>query len=105
MSIGTEPTLRLVDALQKAHKDFDMLCLPNLAVQVTGYTRRRAWDYLVTHLMGIQPPPAFRLIAGDDLLCESAGIMHGATDHSLSLLEKNSIESETQNIECASKTV
>ena len=39
-----EGTLRIVDALQTANKDFDLLLLPNPAY---GYTVKRAWDYLV----------------------------------------------------------
>ena len=56
-----DSTFRLVEALQKANKDFDMLCLPNLMGQVTAYTRRRGWDYLVKHLQGIDPPHQFQL--------------------------------------------
>lgn len=57
-------TFRLVEALQKANKNFDMLCLPNLVNFVTGYTYRREWDYLVTHLQGIEPPKDFHLTTG-----------------------------------------
>ena len=55
------PTFRLVDALNKANKDFDMLCLPSVNQQITGYTVRRDWDYLVRHLMGEKPPKQFKL--------------------------------------------
>lgn len=70
LTIGSEPFFRLVEALQKSNKDFDMLCLPNLAVQVSSYTRRRGWDYLVTHLQCIQPPHEFKLVTSEDMLTE-----------------------------------
>ena len=57
------PTYRLVDALIKANKDVDMLCVPNMMNMVTPYTLRREWDYFVTHLMGEEPPEQFLLTA------------------------------------------
>jgi dipeptidyl aminopeptidase/acylaminoacyl peptidase len=56
-----EPSSRLVDALVKANKDVDMLCVPNMTHMVTPYTLRREWDYLITHLMGEEPPKQFLL--------------------------------------------
>ena len=58
-----EPSYRLVDALVKANKDVDMLNVPNMVHMVTPYTLRREWDYLVTHLMGEEPPVQFLLKA------------------------------------------
>ncbi len=52
---------RVVEALQKANKDFDLLLLPNLGHDFSGYLTRRAWDYLVEHLMGEEPPKEYRL--------------------------------------------
>ncbi len=52
---------RLIEALQKANKDFDMIMLPNMAHDFSGYLVRRAWDYLVEHLMGEEPPKEYRL--------------------------------------------
>lgn len=63
-------TFRLVEALQKSNKDFDMLCLPNLIHAMSSYTIRREWDYLVTHLQGIDPPQEFQLKTGLDFLDE-----------------------------------
>ncbi len=54
-------TLRLVEALQKANKDFDLIVLPNLGHASSGYFTRRAWDYLVAHLQGVEPPKEFKL--------------------------------------------
>ena len=54
-------TFRIVDALQKANKDFDMLLLPNVAHNRHNYLIRRSWDYLVRHLLGVEPPSEFKL--------------------------------------------
>ena len=55
-------TLRLVEAFQNANKDFDLLLLPNLTHGVhPDYSIRRAWDFLVRHLLGGEPPPEFEL--------------------------------------------
>jgi dipeptidyl aminopeptidase/acylaminoacyl peptidase len=56
-------TMRLVDALIKANKDFDLLVVPNAehAILVhTAYWIRRRWDYFVQHLLG-ETPPAYRI--------------------------------------------
>lgn len=56
-------TMRLVDALIKANKDFDLLIVPNadhfMAVNAAYWVRRR-WDYFVQHLMG-ETPPRYRI--------------------------------------------
>ncbi|HET9017212.1 MAG TPA: DPP IV N-terminal domain-containing protein [Thermomicrobiaceae bacterium] len=66
-------TLRLVDALITADKDFDLLIIPNtnhglfdtrrgLKAQANAraygnpYFVRRRWDYFVRHLVGVEPP-------------------------------------------------
>ena len=55
-------TFRLVEALQKANKDFDMLVLPNHGHEMSNnYLTRRTWDYLVENLLKIQPPKEFNL--------------------------------------------
>lgn len=54
-------TFRLVQALQKANKDFDMLLLPKMVNFITNYTVRREWDYLISHLQDISPPFEFPL--------------------------------------------
>ena len=59
-------TFRLVEALQKANKDFDMIMLPNLGHGFSDYLIRRAWDYLVRHLLGEEPPAGFDLTARDE---------------------------------------
>jgi hypothetical protein len=49
-------TFQLVEALQKANKSFDLLLMPNVWHNRTYYTIRRNWDYLVEHLLGVEPP-------------------------------------------------
>ena len=50
--------LRIVEALQTANKDFDLLLLPNSS---SSYLIRRSWDYLVRHLLDVKPPENFKL--------------------------------------------
>lgn len=73
LTVGAEPFFRLVESLQNANKNFDMLCLPCLAIQISSYTRRRGWDYFVTHLQNTQPPPEFKLVTSEDILVEKSG--------------------------------
>lgn len=54
-------TFRLVEALQQANKDFDLLLLPTLGHDLPNYAKRRQWDYLVQHLQGCEPPKEFLL--------------------------------------------
>jgi hypothetical protein len=61
-------TVRLIDALQQANKDFDMLLLPEEGHDIPNYALRRSWDYFVIHLHGIEPPSEFSLTIGIDLL-------------------------------------
>ena len=55
-------TFQLVDALAKANKDFDLLMPPNGGHGWrVKHAQRRAWDYLVRHLQGNEPPKDFML--------------------------------------------
>lgn len=58
-------TMRLVDALMRANKPFDMLLVPNMAHGDSGphkrYVTLRRWNYLVRHLLGTEPPRGFRI--------------------------------------------
>jgi dipeptidyl-peptidase-4 len=53
-------TMRFVDALMKANRNFDMLFVPNMFHGESGehalYLVRRRWDYFVQHLLGVTPP-------------------------------------------------
>ena len=54
-------TFRVIDSLQKANKNFDMLIVSDGGYLYTSYMMRRAWDYLVQHLQHIPPPKEFKL--------------------------------------------
>jgi len=58
-------TMRFVDALMKANKNFDMLFVPNMFHGESGehdlYLVRRRWDYFVQYLLGITPPANFEI--------------------------------------------
>ena len=57
-------TFRLVEALHKANKDFDLLLLPNDGDGEhigSKYAFRRTWDYFVQHLQGTEPPKEFNM--------------------------------------------
>jgi hypothetical protein len=54
-------TLRLVDALIKANKRFDMIYLPGTRHAYgayTPYTTQRTWEYFAQHLLGDYQPGA-----------------------------------------------
>jgi dipeptidyl-peptidase-4 len=58
-------TMRFVDALMKANKNFDMLFVPNMFHGESGehalYLVRRRWDYFVQNLLGVTPPANFEI--------------------------------------------
>ena len=56
-------TVRLVDALVKENKDFELLLLPNRnhAYADDPYLTRRRWDFFVRHLQGAQPPEGYEI--------------------------------------------
>lgn len=57
-------TMRLVDRLVSLDKDFDMLIVPgaeHLFIGYDAFVKRRRWDYLVRHLLRLEPPTGFRL--------------------------------------------
>jgi len=56
-NVPPESTLRFVDALIKANKDFEFLVVPNGGHGSGGaYYQRRLQDFFVRNLMGIEPP-------------------------------------------------
>lgn len=63
--LGVGSTFSLVQALQNANKNVDMLCLQSRN-GMPSYATRREWDYLVSHLHGIEPPDDFKLTTGMD---------------------------------------
>src|SRR5580692_5747472 len=58
-------SMRFVDALMKANKNFDMLFVPNMYHGESGehalYMVRRRWDYFVEYLLGVTPPANFEI--------------------------------------------
>jgi dipeptidyl-peptidase-4 len=59
---------QLVQALIDANKDVDLVILPQVAHEMTGYGERRRLDYFVTHLFGETPPSDVRLTTARDLI-------------------------------------
>ena len=59
MDTNVDPatTMQVVDALVKADKDFDLLVIPGAGhgAAETAYGSRRRADYLVRHLLGVEP--------------------------------------------------
>jgi dipeptidyl aminopeptidase/acylaminoacyl peptidase len=56
-NVPPESTMRLVDALIKAGKDFELLVVPGMGHSDGGpYGRRRLQDFFVRHLHGVAPP-------------------------------------------------
>ncbi len=57
-------SLLVVEALEKANKDYDLVVFPNSRHgygQYTLYMTRRRWDYFVRHLQGATPPKEYEL--------------------------------------------
>jgi dipeptidyl aminopeptidase/acylaminoacyl peptidase len=56
-NVPPESTMRVVDALIKAGKDFDLLVVPGMGHSNGGqYGTRRMNDFFVRHLQGVEPP-------------------------------------------------
>ena len=54
-------TLRIINALQRANKDVEVVVEPNMATGISDYQVRRIWDHMVRHLQGSEPPREFPL--------------------------------------------
>jgi dipeptidyl aminopeptidase/acylaminoacyl peptidase len=56
-NVPPESTLKVVDALIQAKKDFDLLVLPGVGHSSGGeYGERRRRDFFVEHLLSVAPP-------------------------------------------------
>jgi dipeptidyl aminopeptidase/acylaminoacyl peptidase len=62
-------TFRLVDALIKAGKDFDMLIVPDAEHGLPQYTIKKRWDYFVRWLAGGEPDRDYRMVTCTDFTC------------------------------------
>jgi dipeptidyl aminopeptidase/acylaminoacyl peptidase len=61
-------TLQVVDALERANKTFELVLVPNVGhttILAPGYGLRRAWDFLVRHLVGAEPPADWAFATAD----------------------------------------
>lgn len=68
-NVPPQNTLLVVEALEKANKDYDLVIFPNSAHgygQYSYYMMRRRWDYFVKNLMGATPPHEFELKPSQD---------------------------------------
>lgn len=57
-------TMLIIEALEKANKDYDLIVFPNSHHgygQYSYYMMRRRWDYFVKNLMGKIPPKEYEL--------------------------------------------
>ncbi|MBA17545.1 MAG: S9 family peptidase [Sphingomonas sp.] len=63
-NVPVSSTLLVVDALEKANKDFDLILFPRAHHgygDMSSYMMRRRWDYFVENLMGATHPKEFRI--------------------------------------------
>ncbi len=63
-NVPPENTLLVVEALEKANKDYDLVIFPNSQHGYGSYSyymMRRRWDYFVKNLLGGQPPKEYEL--------------------------------------------
>ena len=57
-------TMLVVEALEKANKDYDLVIFPNSTHgygTYSPYMMRRRWDYFVKNLLGAEPPKEYQL--------------------------------------------
>ena len=62
-------TLLVIDALEKANKDYDLVIFPNSRHgygEFSYYMMRRRWDYFVLNLLGAIPPKDYELKMKED---------------------------------------
>jgi dipeptidyl aminopeptidase/acylaminoacyl peptidase len=68
-NVPPQNTLLVVEALERANKDFDLVVFPNSAHgygPFSSYMMRRRWDYFVKNLSGIEPPNEYQLKSKPD---------------------------------------
>lgn len=68
-NVPPQNTLLVVEALEKANKDFDLVVFPNSTHGYGAYSpymMRRRWDYFVKNLLGIEPPKEYQLKQKND---------------------------------------
>jgi len=62
-NVNPASTMRFVDALIDANRDFDLLILPNITHNFSGhrYFYRKQWDYFIENMYGIEPPKEYEI--------------------------------------------
>lgn len=68
-NVPPQNTLLVVEALEKANKDYDLVVFPNAAHGYGGfspYMMRRRWDYFVKNLLGGTSPREYQLKSKPD---------------------------------------
>ncbi len=63
-NVPPQNTLLVVEALEKANKDYDLVIFPNSPHgygPYSTYMMRRRWDYFVKNLLGVEPPKEFQI--------------------------------------------
>lgn len=62
-NVPPHQVFRLIDALTRANKPYDLLYMPNRthAVIHEPYVIKRTWDYFIEHLLGAQPVLDFKI--------------------------------------------
>lgn len=62
-------TMLVVEALEKANKDYDLVIFPNSRHgygSYNPYMMRKRWDYFVKNLLGVEPPKEYLLQTNSD---------------------------------------
>jgi dipeptidyl aminopeptidase/acylaminoacyl peptidase len=62
-------TMLVVEALERANKDYDLVIFPNSAHgygAFSPYMMRRRWDYFVKNLLGAEPPKEYQMQSNTD---------------------------------------
>jgi dipeptidyl aminopeptidase/acylaminoacyl peptidase len=68
-NVPPQNTLLVVEALEKANKDYDLVVFPNAAHgygAFSPYMMRRRWDYFVKNLLEATPPKEYQLKSKPD---------------------------------------
>jgi dipeptidyl aminopeptidase/acylaminoacyl peptidase len=63
-NVPSQNTMLVVDALERANKDYDLVVFPNSAHgygAFSPYMTRRRWDYFVKNLLNAEPPKEYQL--------------------------------------------
>lgn len=72
LDFGVQPGVlfQLTQKLMDENKNFDLVLLPKLGHQPSGYSIRRRWDYFVENLAGMQPPANFKVRSDAEIMKE-----------------------------------